>query len=484
MRGGVHYGIAGGVLILVIAAAAALHWTALDGPAWPLDDAYIVLHNARALLHGDPSFPGAPALYGATSLLHSLTLAALSAAAPPQTALWALSWAAIAAAGLGVLAAGRTFGLPAGWSLALAVAVLTSGSAVYVLLNGLETGWMIAATIWTLVLFARDRASPAGAVLCGLLPFVRPELGLISTVLMLGMLLDAWRDRRAEALRALALCLGPALTLLAAQWALTGAPLPRTGFAKRAFFADPDLGAGTLALYFLAKLAAFAVGAGGLVAALFLPRGTLPRRASLAALGLTAAMGALYPAVSAQNGMRLLYVLMPLAAFNLAALAGDAAPGARRVGRALIAAALALNLHALSYKAPADVARIADKRATLETVGAWIEANLDPDAPLMLHDVGYAAWATDVPLVDMVGLKSPASHAVHARLTALRGASAMPEAVDEIARMSGARAIMVSAEWDDRFGFIAGLRARGWTAELLSDDALRGYAVYRLTPPR
>ncbi len=47
-------------------------------PVFPVDDAYIVIHNAQVLLGGsDPNYPGSPPLSGATSAVH------LAAEAPP-----------------------------------------------------------------------------------------------------------------------------------------------------------------------------------------------------------------------------------------------------------------------------------------------------------------------------------------------------------------------------------------------------------------
>ncbi|SET72851.1 hypothetical protein [Oceanicella actignis] len=476
------FAAAGAIFLALTAAAAAWHLRRLGAPAWPLDDAYITLHNARALIEGDPSFPGVPALFGATSLLHTLAVAAGHLAGSAEWALWALSWAAVALSGLGVLAAGRALGLGAGWSLALALASVFAGRFYYVMLNGLETGWVFAIVIWMLALAARDPFSRGAALLCGLAPFVRPELGAVSVALMLGMLSDARREgRRAEALRALAWCVAPASALLAAQWSLSGAPLPRTGFAKRAFFAQPQLGPWIPRAYFAAKASEFIAGTSGLMLALAAARGPVARRATLAALALIAAMAALYPVVSIQNGKRLLWVFLPIAAF---ALASRAASGRGAVpARVFIALALAATAAGFFFKAPIDLRLIGDQRARLQATARWIERNLDPSAPLLLHDVGHVAWATDVPLVDLVGLKTPFSQKVHARLTARRGPEAVPEATEIIARRFGARTMLTLEDWEAGFRFAEGLRARGWRVTPLSHEDLGGYVFHAIVPP-
>ena len=55
----------------VILLAASLHRALLGSPVFPVNDAYITLHNAQVLHWGhDPNYPGTPALAGATSAVH------------------------------------------------------------------------------------------------------------------------------------------------------------------------------------------------------------------------------------------------------------------------------------------------------------------------------------------------------------------------------------------------------------------------------
>src|SRR5262249_54188914 len=72
-------------------------------PVFPVDDAYITLHNAQVLHSGqDLNFPGSPALTGATSLLHTLLVAFLLLFLPPLWAMDVSLWIAIWLFGLGL----------------------------------------------------------------------------------------------------------------------------------------------------------------------------------------------------------------------------------------------------------------------------------------------------------------------------------------------------------------------------------------------
>src|SRR5689334_12266347 len=86
---------------LVVTALACLGWLLhslwMGTPVFPVDDAYITLHNAQALHQGyDLNFPGTPALVGSTSVLHTALVSALLYVLPPlramDTTLWIGLW--------------------------------------------------------------------------------------------------------------------------------------------------------------------------------------------------------------------------------------------------------------------------------------------------------------------------------------------------------------------------------------------------------
>ena len=179
MRG---YAVAFG-LIALTAALAALHLFALGGqPAFRLDDAFIVLNNASALLESDQAFPDAPPLLGSTSLSHTFLVAGLSFVMPPETALLFLGWAGLLLFSLGVARFAGLEGAPDWLQLLFGLVALLCGDLFRVHLNGLETSLVLAASIWTVIgTTERWPPVPFGAFL-GVLPFLRPELAVLGAM--------------------------------------------------------------------------------------------------------------------------------------------------------------------------------------------------------------------------------------------------------------------------------------------------------------
>ena len=91
-------------ITLLVLLAALLHRALVGSPVFPMDDAYITLHNAQVLHWGhDPNYFGTPALAGATSAVHLALVALLMFALSPPVALWAALWLAALAYTLGLV---------------------------------------------------------------------------------------------------------------------------------------------------------------------------------------------------------------------------------------------------------------------------------------------------------------------------------------------------------------------------------------------
>jgi hypothetical protein len=66
-----HQQVAYVVATLFVCSLAAWHATMSHPPVFPVDDAYITLHNAEVLYDAvDPNYTGTPALVGSTSPIH------------------------------------------------------------------------------------------------------------------------------------------------------------------------------------------------------------------------------------------------------------------------------------------------------------------------------------------------------------------------------------------------------------------------------
>jgi hypothetical protein len=114
----------------------------------------------------------------------------------------------------------------------------------------------------------------------------------------------------------------------------------------------------------------------------------------------------------------------------------------------------------------------------------WMNANLPEGATVMVHDAGYVAYAARFPLIDLVGLKTPRASEMHRALTYPSDGKLRPDAIAKIATEFHPHYFMVWQEWDDLFHLVAGLRAKGWTAQELhagrTESEVPDGQIYRL----
>lgn len=451
---------------------------AATGAVFPLDDAYITLHNARALLSGQDENYGVSPLMGATSPIH-LALTAWAVQAIPQPALAALTLNTLGTTayllGAAALAAQRKL---APWQAA-AVLVIAAGSgfSAYHLYNGMETSWAMAGVIWALVLAGRPQPGRALPILCGLLPFLRPELAALSGLLMAH---QGWRrwSGGGNWLGALALDLALCAAVAAPWMAWTlidsGAISPATSAAKRAFFAEagfstPErLAVVTLALTF---------GLGAPAITLFLaPRGALTLACWSFVLAFAAAYAINFPAGLTHNHHRYVYVLLPICIWAICQIRSP-----RLLAITLIAS--------LVGAAPTTVRSVAAYGEGQEmtrqhlALAQWAQTHLPPDARVLVHDAGVPAYATDLRLIDLVGLKSPLSVQEHLRLTEPSLGERRGEAINAIALNARPSHAIVLNDEMGFWGRISGdLRRHGWTLAAIGPVAPT-YRLYELTPP-
>ncbi|MFM7349326.1 MAG: hypothetical protein ACKO01_07535 [Erythrobacter sp.] len=438
---------------------------------WPdtflLDDAYITLSNARAVLVGsDPVYHTSP-LVGATSAVHLALIVLLGAALPLP-----LASAVIGALGAVLYAAGlRAMALSVGCdgkkaALITGIGLLVGYQPLHYF-NGLETGLAMAAVVWALAL--RDnRWLP---LLCGLMPFIRPELALLAAPLFL---------RQVATLRALlrGTMLAGAAALPFAIWyvAETGLPWPNTSGAKIAFFAEnfEPLSARLLATVIILAQSLILPLAIGLVRLPRLPAGWCVLFFVLAWIGVAAAT---FPSGLFHNHFRYLAPVAAALCFPLASLLAS-----RPRSGVLEWALAAWTIFSLSASVPLFAPSLELGRAARATA-EFVRDELPADAVVLVHDAGHVAWAQPkARLVDVVGLKTPASTAAHRRHT--RRAYEWDLALADIARESHATHLVVLDDDEFWVGIRHALERGGWRLSLLRDSGQgRRYAVYRITPP-
>lgn len=433
-----------------------------------MDDAYITLSNARAILSGvDSVFDRSP-LIGATSAVHLVLVTFFGLMVPLETAsaiVGALS-VVIYAAGLKVLA--ESTGCR-GWKTARIVFVgLTIGFQTFHYFNGLETGLAMASVVWALAL-ANSRTLP---LLCGILPFVRPELALLSAPLLLRRLYRVGDWQWSIGLASIA-------ALPFALWYLveTSVPFPNTGGAKIAFFAEvyspllERIWLGVSAITF-SMLLILLLGVSKL--------GQIPA-GKCVALFLIVWLGAsvfTLPSLLTHNFYRYLAPAVPALCYPLAAKIARDDLASRFI--AIIVATW--SVVSLFVAIPNILNEANFYRHEGRNAAAFVRDRIPEGSTILIHDAGLVAWLSPrARLIDVVGLKTPESTNYHKRLT--RHDCAWGKALDEIARDSGATHLIVLQGVLMWPCIGTNMKQQGWNLEAVREPAGRGYAVYRITPP-
>lgn len=455
-------------LLLLMVLSGLVFWR----PGFPLDDAYITLHNARTLLAGgaDPSYSGANALTGATSAVHLVLIAALGLVLPLELASKLVSLAAIAlyAAGLSKLL--RRTNATASTRAVLLCSGLLVAYLPYQLLNGLETGLAMAAVTWALAL-SDSRWLP---MICGTLPFVRPELAFLSVPLFARY---CWNRRGKPNAVATAILLGIAAAL---PWALlyltyTGSPFPNTGSAKVFFFAEASEPLSVRAQVFFAALGYSLIGPlfVGLLGLRFTPIGWCCLAFLIAWLG-TALVT--LPGGLMHNWFRYCSLMIPILLLGWAELTSRF-PAYARIALLLVGGwSFITGLAGLAiYLDTSDVA------ARQKMVDDAVQ-NVPADAVIMIHDAGYIAWAAPhFRLVDAVGLKSPARTDWGQAVAATEKTRA--DFVVRTAATSGLT-YFIGLDADPFWGKLGSyLTQSGWKMDRLAGSGT-DYSLYRLSPPQ
>lgn len=436
----------------------------------PLDDAYITLHNARTLLAGgsDNVYPEATALTGATSAVHLVLVAAFGTVLPLELASKFSSLIGILLYAAGLIELLRRYQSPPLVSVGIVTTGLLIGYMPYHLLNGLETGLALAGIVWAFVLID-SRWLP---LLCGTLPFIRPELAFLAAPLLLRRF---WIDR--YQLRQLGL--DAALVSLAAfPWLLlylvqTGSPVPNTGGAKLAFFAESRLPVGMRASLLVVTVAQCLIGPLwlSLVALRHQPAGICAIIFLICWIGFTAMA---FPGGLHHNYFRYLSLTIPPLLLGWVIVFSKPASLHKPVIILIMAWAAATSLAGI--RAYLDTSHITG----LEKTARLIDQQLPPESVILVHDAGYLAWALPGrKLTDVVGLKTPSSSRWHHLYTAGEGRRDM--ALDRIATEAGATHFVAlndhSPFWH---ALVSQLEQQQWQLQPVKSEPGDEYVIYHL----
>ncbi len=468
-----------GALVAVLAIA---HRVGLGAPVFPVDDAYITLHNAQVLLSGhDPSFPGASALTGATSSVHLALVALCSVPFGARSGLYLAMWLGVLVYATGIVRLAFAWRATPSQAFLLLVLGLFVARVPHQLLNGLETGLALGGVTWALALASEPGRERALAALCGVLPFLRPELGVLSLGLVGVKAWPLWREGRRREIGTL-LLFGAAGAAPWVVWSLiaTGAAFPSTAGAKAAWFAEGHLPGNVKRQRIGNELSDFA-GTIGIVLAtgVALAFSWVGR----VVLGFAAVFVAFYyvyfPGALGHYEQRYLYVLLPGVVLGLA-WALSRSRLWRIAALVLLAAGLTQSAFAFGGRWDHYIATRHFTTSALASVAGWANENIPHGATVMVHDAGFISYATDFRKVDMVGLKTPRVIHFNEQLTGPSAGALRGEAINRIALQEHPQYLIVLNGWDSIFQITGALRSHGWRVDLRRSG---DYSVYALAPP-
>lgn len=445
----------------------------------PYDDAYITLTSAQALWSGSiPNYPGTPVLSGLTSPAHVLLVAALLPVMSPLTALWTsqLIGTLLYCSGLWILA--RSWALPPSQAVWVLVIGTTAGMIPHQLFNGLETGLALATVTWAIALAVRRSAfAPA---LFGMLPFVRPEFVFLAAALTVWWVYGSESRRWVTTVALIVSGATPFAVFM--LWQL-GAVVPTSASTKAAFVADRCLTGPAKVAVTLTALVRWGVAIGpsalGVIGAW---RARIAQMCAAAFGVAVLAYGWNLPShLIRYHHQRYLYGWLPI--FLLAGLA--LLHDRRTTLRVVLPLVAVLGLFRLpdfwQLHREWNTAFHAEEHALVE----WLHANVPEGSPLMVIDAGFLAYASDYPLVDAVGLKTPASSEVHRRVTLPSCGAARGQSLAAIAKDSAARYFVSWGEWESSMHLSSQMNAAGVSVDVLRErpQSAHGdwwYPVFRL----
>lgn len=463
--------------------AAWYYW--IGHPDFPLDDAYIVRHSVQGLLDGvESAFPGSSPMTGVTSPAHVLMVAAFATFAPTPYAQVIATGVALLLYVTGVYAVGRAYGLNPNWSRLLTLASIISGSVVFQTLNGLETSLAMAAVAWAIALFAAQTHTYRRYLLLSILPFIRPELAVLSALFFLQGISQQKGEASTAAFKATGYCALGAVPFVVFLLITTGTPIPNTLAAKTYFFAEGCASFTAKAYVALQALVGFCqqlgIIAAGFVAVLF-------TRLRWIALTFMATFIAAYilrlPGGLFHNYHRYLYPLLPICMAGLAAWAAHHSPRVAISGKAVIALGILWSAAQIPSSWATYVHDLRSMRVDQASVAAWLDAHADPNQPTLIHDAGYLSATGKRQLFDLVGLKSPMAVEVH-KSTTWASCGRRPDAIATIAAASRAKYLVVAEDWDRIFLLTSSLLHQGWQVQRADPDRpSQRYQIYEIAEP-
>jgi len=174
--------------------------------------------------------------------------------------------------------------------------------------------------------------------------------------------------------------------------------------------------------------------------------------------------------------------LIPMLVLGLARLLPPPTPSSQRVRIALLGL---VTLYPMLYSTPSAIALTGKMRAytvdELMPLADWIDHNIPPNAPIMVHDIGFLGYAVHQPLVDLVGLKSETAMRLNRQASWPTCGGGRPKAIAALTQQERPAYLITQRPWDRVFKITESVSTVA-SVKLLRDSE-RGYSVYSLQYP-
>ncbi len=451
------------------------------------DDTYIIIHNVQVLIAGvDTNYSGVSPLAGTTSLFYLALIRLFACFLSSLWALYIISWVAILVYALGLLRLSFIYAASSMQAIFVVISGLLLGYTPYILLSGLETGWALAALTWTVIFIVTERRI-ARNLLLGLLPFIRPELILLTFILGISYTPIYWRQHKSAKFVILNLLIDLfTMSIIALPFALwyfiaLGTPFPQTLSAKRYFFAEEGTALSQKCFTTINQFVGFgdSMGIFNLISMLTL---MLLRPLSRLFLLFFLVFLLLYlidfPDGLVNQAYRYLYIWLPLMIYGVLACIQH-----RNILIKIFANMILILLFSCSlFYSPTHLKTylavyraVAQEQILLKT---WYEKNIPPGSTILVQDAGYIAYATHFHLIDLVGLKTPAIIRYHREITFPSAGQKRALAIADIIRATHPQYLIITTQWNQFFQLEKGLKTQG--IDLRQQAILNNYLVYRL----
>lgn len=451
-----------------------------SGLTYPLDDAYITLHNAAVLRNGvDPNYSGVSPLAGATSPIHLAAITVLSFVVPAEWAPLLLCVTFALLYPIGVLLAAQHMGASRRAAGLVMLVAMLSAFTIYHLFNGLETGMSMAAVSWATFFATRKKLNHATPILFGIMPFIRPELSILSAAFMAQQLFVRYeRTDLAGAATDVLIFVAAALPWAAWSYLNTGSIALNTAEAKAMYFAEAQLPISAKLTLLRSTISPIAL-LPAVMGLCFVPR----NRVGICLTGFMITLIVVYswklPGWMNHNYGRYLQILIPPSLILLAAISDR-----ERIANWILVALLVLGAFAFPRAYGVLTENWRHTHTSLATA-KWASETLPANATVLIHDAGYVSYETKLRLIDLVGLKTPSSIAVHRTLTYPTNGALRGPATCKIASANRATHAIILKDHEAFWSQIAvDLRNCRWRLTTLkSAQGFGDYSVFRLDPP-